>query len=238
MNSEHIENGTEAVQESTKVLPLDGGRHCPPFKARLFDLADHFLSGESLDEAQEQLMNHVEACRACRSIYNSAIYFANVPLPDPAQNAFAELERTRDEGTLRKLQTGRKRIAVRPVSFTAYLTDVIHAAGISESDALRELGVPRGTSIQVLDEDPRLAVNAALAIGIEREQVRGWLCLSKWNSQSRTAGQAIAPRLDNPDVDSTENVAKVFRDAVSATRSEFPEFVDRIDALLGENQAL
>ena len=72
----------ESIYESltpSHLQPLNQGRDCPALKARLFRLADTIASGASISDLsveEQQLMDHVNQCGACRSLYESAVYFA------------------------------------------------------------------------------------------------------------------------------------------------------------------
>ena len=176
------------------VTSLDGGKQCPPFKSRLFHLADRVIAHEALDKEQQALMEHIEKCHMCRSIYSGAIYFSQPGFEVPTPNLADEIMNGMANTRLDRLLGATENFPYVDGPFSVYVGKLCKQAEVDNRGALRVLGVcwEGQSGLTLLDECTKESVEAGLRLRMKRDTI----ALALWNSRVSTAVAGQGPEAD------------------------------------------
>lgn len=176
------------VSLESRVKSLNEGKQCPPFKSMLYDLADCVIAHEDLDEEQQALMEHIEKCHMCRSIYSGAIYFSQTCFEVPTPNVADEIMDGMANTPLRRLRLAVKNCPYVDGKFSDYVVEICKHADVDCRDALRVLGFcsQDHSGLTLLDSCSKESIEAGWnQLEMERETI----ALALWNSKEEPGSQ-------------------------------------------------
>ncbi len=231
MKTHRIENPAWDEIEAHALPRYGDGSECPAFTLDLIDLARKTAEGIALSSEEQQRHEHVTRCAACRSVYDSGLWFLqrDTNHVTSGQCAGAQLAGP-DCPDLERLRKGVAESPCQPVSLPEYMIDVSERAKVAPNDAATALGLSDCGGLDSLNNVAESTVHAVRLVGIDERYARLALkcqCLGLFPDPT------LAPRHVTPvthmDESVTDLLERLIRESRESGRAECKR-VDECDA--------
>jgi hypothetical protein len=166
-----------------ELLPLDEGKHCPPFEATLYRLAEAVLNTAKLTPELEEIKGHLKNCAACDSKVKRLIACLDSLRTNPLiDEPFPLSLEKSDYSKLHESAAARSYIPGHGL-FDVFL-QTCYAAGVSEHDAYKAMRVSPDFQTQ-LKKCTREGIELLSDLGIERTVIERAVEMDDSNHNSR-----------------------------------------------------